>query len=76
MRATIKLKLAAVPGRAGERRLLACMGSETANIHLASPDAIAAVRADLDGRRGDWLHDAAADLARATRKDHEAWRDR
>ena len=72
----IKLKLGEVPGRAGERRLLACMGSETANIHLASPDAIDAVRADLESRRGDWLHDAAAELARATRHDHEVWRDR
>ena len=72
----IKLDLGAVPGRAAERELLACMGGETANIHLASPDAIAAVQADLDRRRGGWLHAAAADLARATRKDHDAWRRR
>jgi hypothetical protein len=72
----IKLDLGEAPGRGAERRLLGCMGSETANIHLASRDAIAAVRADLDRRRGDWLHDAAAGLARATRQDYDAWRNR
>jgi hypothetical protein len=52
--------------------LLGWMGAETANIHLASTDDVAAVRADLGGRGGEWLHDAAVVLADATRKDYNA----
>ena len=70
----IKLDLAAAPSREVERRLLGWMGAETANIHLADPDAAAAVNDDVDGRKRNWLRDAAVQMARATRDDHSTWR--
>lgn len=70
----IKLDLAAAPSRDVERRLLGWMGAETANIHLADPDAVAAVNDDLDGRKRNWLRDVAVQMARATRDDHSTWR--
>ena len=49
------------------------MGRETANIHLGSKQAIAAVRKDLDARPGKWLFRAATAMAEATRADWQAW---
>ena len=70
----VKLDLAAPEGQDAELRLLSWMGAETANIHLASGDAVALVRDDLTRRKRGWLHKAVTRLARATREDHSAWR--
>lgn len=70
----VKLELSAPEGRAGEERLLERMGAETANVHLASADAVAAVQADLERQPRRWLERAASRLARAMRDDWAAWR--
>jgi hypothetical protein len=50
------------------------MGRETANIHLGSPDAIGAIKADLKRRKPEWLLRAAAAMAEATLRDWKRWR--
>lgn len=72
----VKLELSAPEGRAGEKRLLERMGAETANLHLASAGAIAAVRSDLGQRPRGWLEQAASRLAGALREDWADWRRR
>lgn len=51
--------------------LLFNMGWETANIHLASPQAQQAVLADIKGRPADWLREASKLMALTTQKDWE-----
>lgn len=68
-----RVELEALPRRKDELRLLNAMGWETANVHLGSPGAVAAVRRDLQSRPDGWLRDAARRMARATRTDHRAW---
>ncbi len=50
------------------------MGRETANVHLGSPDALAAIRRDLKRRGKNWLHEAAIRMAEVTLADWRAWR--
>ena len=54
--------------------MLQCMGREIANVHLGSPDRIAAVKADLKRRKPGWLQAAAQVMAEATLHDWRAWR--
>jgi hypothetical protein len=54
--------------------LLKAMGSETANIHLGTPEAIPAVTADLAQRPKGWLEDAARACAARLDEDWRAWR--
>src|SRR5262249_50318544 len=54
-----RIELADFPKRRDELRILRAMGRETANVHLASADAIPAVRRDLGKRGGKWLRSAA-----------------
>ncbi len=68
-----RVELTDLPSRADDLKLLKMMGRETANIHLGSPDAIAAVRADLAGRQPKWLFEAATKMADATRSDWKEW---
>jgi hypothetical protein len=70
------IELADYPARRDERRLLKAMGRETGNIHLGSPDAIAAIRRDLRRRTKRWLHEAAARMAEATLTEWKEWRAR
>jgi hypothetical protein len=44
-------------------RLLHAMGAETANVHLGTQAAGAAIAADLAGRQAGWLETAARALA-------------
>ena len=46
--------------------ILRAMGRETANVHLGSPDALAAIRSDLKRRGKNWLHEAAICMAEVT----------
>jgi uncharacterized protein (DUF2252 family) len=70
------IELSALPEEHDEERLLYAMGWETANIHLGTREKVAALRKDLAGRKGRWLHKAAKSMARATEKDWKAWRTR
>lgn len=69
-----RIELTALPAARDERRLLYCMGWEVANLHLATPRAIAAVKRDLARRDGRWLHKAAKAMAKACLEDWEDWR--
>ena len=55
-------------------KLLAAMGSETANIHLGSRNSIAAVRAHLNAQPKRWLADAAKTMRDAIMTDWKIWK--
>ena len=69
-----RIELDDFPKRVDELRILRAMGRETANVHLASPDAIPAVRRDLARRGGKWLRSAARTMADAMLKEWKDWR--
>lgn len=69
-----KLDIHALAEAKDQSRLLRAMGTETANIHLASPTR--AVMADLDRRPAGWLFRAAEAVAAATITDWRAWKRR
>jgi Uncharacterized protein conserved in bacteria (DUF2252) len=69
-----RIELASLPRERDEARLLYSMGWETANMHFGSPQAMEAVKKDLSGRKGRWLHKAAKAMCKATLKDWGAWR--
>ncbi len=69
-----RIELSALPAERDERRLLYYMGWETANLHLATPRAIAAVKRDLARRGGRWLHKAAKAMAKTCLADWDEWR--
>ena len=69
-----RIDIATLPNDRDEERLLYAMGWETANVHLGSRGKVAAVRKDLAGRRGKWLHQAAKAMEEATKKDWKLWR--
>lgn len=56
-----------------EHLLLNAMGWETANVHLGTRAATAAIRADLGKRPPGWLGQAAKAMARATKADFADW---
>jgi hypothetical protein len=55
-------------------RLLRAMGAETANVHLGTDGAAAAVLADLRRRPDGWLAEAARSMARTVVEDWRTWR--
>lgn len=63
-----------MPRRRDEYRLLAAMGFETANVHLASPSVVPRVLEDLEKRKSTWLWKLAGRMTKATRDDWKAWR--
>jgi hypothetical protein len=69
-----RIELTSLPKVRDESRLLHAMGWETANIHLGSPQAIAAVRRHLRTRPAGWLHAAAKQMVEATMADFSQWR--
>lgn len=69
-----RIELDDLPTRADELVLLEAMGAETANIHLGSREAVAAIRRDLKKRGNAWLAESAARMAEATLKDWKEWR--
>ena len=69
-----RIELADVPKERDERHVLECMGRETANIHLGTPDQIASIRADLKRRKPGWLLAAAETMTEATVRDWKIWR--
>ncbi len=63
--------------RATERRaVLHAMGVETANIHRGTTGAAARIKRHLAAQEDGWLHDAAARMAEAVRKDWKVWKKR
>jgi uncharacterized protein DUF2252 len=69
-----RIELASLPKDRDEARLLHAMGWETANIHLGSKKAIAAIRRDLRRRGSGWLHTATERMVDATMADFKNWR--
>lgn len=57
-----------------EDHLLRAMGWETANIHLGSPESVAALKDDLKKRPAGWLRDAASTMTAATLGDWQEWK--
>jgi len=70
----IRVPLESLGEEKDERRLLYAMGWETANIHLGSPNAVKAVKRDLDSRRSGWLRAAAETMRAATEQDWKEWK--
>jgi hypothetical protein len=70
----VKIRIADLPTKRNEERLLGAMGWETGNVHLASSKAIPAITADLKERKSNWLFDCAQEMAIVIRKDWKSWR--
>jgi uncharacterized protein (DUF2252 family) len=68
-----RIPLDDLPHRRDEKRLLYCMGWETANIHLSSADSIMVLRRDLKSRSPRWLHQAGKAMVEATIDDWKDW---
>ena len=69
-----RIELAALGAGRGELRLLEAMGHETANIHLGTGKQRAAILADLERRKTNWLVQAASDMAETVEKDWRVWK--
>jgi uncharacterized protein (DUF2252 family) len=69
-----RIELVSLPESRDEERLLYSMGWETANIHFGTPRAIPAIKRDLAKRPGNWLHEAAKAMLRATERDWREWK--
>src|SRR5450432_414630 len=69
-----RIQLSDLPVKRDERRLLYCMGWETANIHLGSSKAKSGVVADLRKRRPGWLLKASREMLQAVLEDWKQWR--
>jgi len=69
-----RIELSSLPKDRDEARLLYCMGWETANMHLGSSRAVDAVKRDLTGRRGRWLHKSAKSMFKMGIADWNEWR--
>jgi hypothetical protein len=64
-----RIELSTLPKQRDEERLFHSMGSETANIHLGSHDAIKPIIRDVEKRSSSWLRDAAKIMAKAVMRD-------
>jgi hypothetical protein len=69
-----RIELSWLPKGHDEARLLDAMGHETANLHLGTPAARAAVLRHLARQPKGWLLTAARAMAKATKADWKAWR--
>jgi hypothetical protein len=69
-----RVELSSMPEERDESRLLHAMGFETANVHLGTRRAAKMILQDLGKRSGDWLHEAATAMVKATTKDWRDWR--
>ncbi len=70
----LRIELTALPKERDEARMLHAMGWETANVHLGSKQAVAAVLADLKQRPAHWLHDAGKEMVKAATNDWKDWK--
>jgi hypothetical protein len=69
-----RIELSSLPDDRDEVRLLHAMGWETANVHLATHDAIPAVRRDFGKRPVGWLTDAVKQMRKRVTADWEEWK--
>jgi hypothetical protein len=65
------IEIADLPRERDEETLLRAMGTEAANVHLASRH-VKRILKDLNSRKGSWLRIAAKEMAKAVKSD---WRD-
>ena len=70
----IRVELTDLPDIDTEAKLLDAMGKETANIHLGSKDAAAAIEQDLAQRGQGWLQEAAGAMTDAVQQDWQVWK--
>jgi hypothetical protein len=63
-----------LPTKRDESHLLHAMGWETANVHLGSRAAVAAIMRDLAKRPARWLRAAASAMTKATTRDWKKWK--
>ena len=68
-----RVELGSVPKGKEELKILNAMGSETANIHLATKVAIPRVSQDLKKRAPVWLSSASKAMTKALLEDWKAW---
>jgi hypothetical protein len=68
-----RIELASLTEENMETDLLRAMGWETANVHLGSATAVAAIRRDLTKRKKGWLLGASEGMLEATMSDWRAW---
>jgi hypothetical protein len=71
-----RVELASLPAKREELQLLQAMGFETANIHLGTRTARAAILRDLDRRKRGWLFAAARDMRKSVEHDWKKWKNR
>jgi hypothetical protein len=69
-----RIELTQFTKKRDERHILKAMGSETANLHLATSDQQTKVLHDLTRRKPDWLVEAAQAMSKATEQDWESFR--
>ena len=69
-----KIELAQLPKQRHQRLILKAMGSETANLHLATYDQRYNLLRDLTSRKPGWLLKAAEAMAEATEQDWKSLR--
>jgi len=69
-----RIELKTLPRKRDEERILHSMGSETANIHLGTPEATKQVLRDLERRPASWLHDAAKVMTKAITADWKVFK--
>jgi Uncharacterized protein conserved in bacteria (DUF2252) len=60
--------------KADAQQVLNAMGAETANVHLGTASAGAAILADLAGRPADWLDAATKAMSGLVERDWQEWR--
>src|SRR5579864_2948150 len=69
-----RIELSNMPEERDESKLLHAMGFETANVHLVTKRFTRAILRDLSTRPRHWLHQAAANMVKATTEDWRDWR--
>jgi hypothetical protein len=68
-----RIELNSLPRVRDESLLLRAMGAETANIHLGTPGAVEAIKADLQSRPEDWLPKAVRVMSESILEDYKEW---
>ncbi len=70
----IRVEITSLPDANTETNLLNAMGKETANVHLGSKQAVAAIQQDLASRGQDWLLQAASAMTEVVQQDWQDWK--
>jgi Uncharacterized protein conserved in bacteria (DUF2252) len=64
-----------LPEQRDEELLLHAMGSEVANVHLGAAHQTHNILKDIDGKKENWLRQAAKDMARAVEKEWKQYKE-